>query len=146
MIKKANETYFKQTPAPSTIAENGPVVDPQSLLAGNPFLVKLDLRTISPQMINYVMNGGQVPGVAPETLRQLTRYYLEQQRRAPSGQTLQSNEANREPQMDGAAPLPPLSSLPVDMIGQVMKGGVIPGKFNMGLDNFFGVNFGIAKV
>lgn len=105
----------------------------------------LDISKIPPGVIQYVMNGGQIPGVSPETMQRLIQQYLQQLSKtlpainntspgsvltSPSQQTdaKASNGSNNAGVLiTESLPLPPLSSLPPELVQSVMSGGLIPG-------------------
>ncbi|VDP14183.1 unnamed protein product [Soboliphyme baturini] len=67
-----------------------------------------DLKNVPPELIDYVLRGGQIPGVPPQMLQRLI-------------------EANAKQLLAESTSLPPLSSLPTEMVKSVMNGGTIIG-------------------
>lgn len=130
---------------PSLLA-NFPKPSGETLLVGggDGALPALDISKIPPGVIQYVMNGGQIPGVSPDTMQRLIQQYLQQLSKtlpainltSPSSvptSTIGQNDAkisngsNANMVITESMPLPPLSSLPSDLVQSVMNGGLIPG-------------------
>lgn len=70
------------------------------------------LKNVSPELINYVLRGGQIPGVPPNMLKRFVENYAK---------SLVSKDNNDE------VDLPPLSSLPAELVEDVMKGKPVLG-------------------
>jgi len=104
------------------------VADVQQAETGPAALPAVDLSQISPEMIDYVLKGGQVPGVPRETVDKLIAQYLRQK---PSpARTAERKEVRTQPLAssgDSVASLPPLDNVPPEFLKHVMSGGLIPG-------------------
>ncbi|KHJ49490.1 leucine Rich repeat-containing domain protein [Trichuris suis] len=73
------------------------------------------LRNMSPQMINYILRGGQIPGIPPALLKRLVENYA------------RSLVSDRNALGMKGLPLPPMSSLPPEMIENVLQGKPVLG-------------------
>lgn len=103
---------------------------------GDGSLPNIDFSKVPPGVIQYVMNGGQIPGISQETMQRLIQQYLQQMAKTlpintspPQSTAIGTKSANGSKQtITESMPLPPLSSIPPELVQRVLSGGLIPGQ------------------
>lgn len=109
---------------------------------------KIDFTKIPPKLIHHVMRGGRLPGIPDDLMQHLIQSYIEHlSTQLPQSFDQVSNQTNvtefggqpesmpieiqplptPQQQMVNVANLPPLQSLPKELIQQVLNGGNLPG-------------------
>ncbi|CAD6195496.1 unnamed protein product [Caenorhabditis auriculariae] len=81
----------------------------------------IDLNKMDPAMISYVLKGGQVPGIDKSTMDTIIKQAMQKMHTAAAA-SLQG-----KPVADESKHLPPLSSLPSELVTQVISGEPLPG-------------------
>lgn len=81
----------------------------------------IDITKLSPEIIQHVLRGGQIPGIPKATLDRMVQNYLQQMARAAQ----EANAGKTNPET--TTYLPPITSLPKEMITKVVSGDVLPG-------------------
>lgn len=81
----------------------------------------VDLSKMDPSVIQYVINGGQIPGIDKATLDAIVKQTMRKMYTAASA-NLAGNPVEGQDKV-----LPPLEKLPSDLVTQVMSGEPLPG-------------------
>uniref|UniRef100_A0A7E4WCZ6 LRRCT domain-containing protein n=1 Tax=Panagrellus redivivus TaxID=6233 RepID=A0A7E4WCZ6_PANRE len=91
-----------------------------NLVVNIPGFGNIDLKKIPPPILEHVLKGGQVPGIPRETLDLVVKKYTQQMYEA--AERAQNNRARP----DDEKFLPPLTTLPQELVSTVMNGDSIP--------------------
>ncbi|CAP33280.2 Protein CBR-EGG-6 [Caenorhabditis briggsae] len=81
----------------------------------------VDLSKMDPTMIQYVLNGGQIPGIDKATLESIVKQAMKKMHTAAAA-NLAGNPIDGQDKV-----LPPLEKLPSELVTQVMSGEPLPG-------------------
>ncbi|CAI2322844.1 unnamed protein product [Caenorhabditis sp. 36 PRJEB53466] len=81
----------------------------------------VDLSKMDPSMIQYILNGGQVPGIDKATLDAIVKQAMQKMHTAAAA-NLAGNPMEGQDKV-----LPPLEKLPSELVTQVMSGESLPG-------------------
>lgn len=81
----------------------------------------VDLSKMDPTMIQYVLNGGQIPGIDKATLETIVKQAMKKMHTAAAA-NLAGNPIDGQDKV-----LPPLEKLPSELVTQVMSGEPLPG-------------------
>ncbi|CAB03182.1 Leucine-rich repeat-containing protein egg-6 [Caenorhabditis elegans] len=81
----------------------------------------IDLSKMDPTMIQYVLNGGQIPGIDKATLDKIVKQTMNKMHTAAAA-NLAGNPVEGQEKV-----LPPLDKLPSGLVTQVMSGEPLPG-------------------
>ncbi|VDN04555.1 unnamed protein product [Thelazia callipaeda] len=91
-----------------------------NLVINVPGIGNVDLSKLPPGVIAHVLRGGKIPGLPAEVLDRITKEYLRRMHAAAEA-AKQGKLRNTESRY-----LPPLETLPQDLVTQVMQGGELP--------------------
>ncbi|CAB3408827.1 unnamed protein product [Caenorhabditis bovis] len=92
-----------------------------NLMVNVPGFGDVDLSKMDPAMIQYVLNGGQIPGIDKATLESIVKQAM-QKMHAAAAANLAGNPMENQDKI-----LPPLERLPSDLVTHVMSGEPLPG-------------------
>uniref|UniRef100_A0A8R1HQ59 LRRCT domain-containing protein n=1 Tax=Caenorhabditis japonica TaxID=281687 RepID=A0A8R1HQ59_CAEJA len=92
-----------------------------SMVVNVPGFGDVDLSKMDPSMIQYVLNGGQIPGIDKQTLDSIVKQAMRKMHTAASANLAGTPIEGQE------KVLPPLEKLPSDLVTQVIGGEPLPG-------------------
>lgn len=99
-----------------------------SLVVNVPGLGNVDVSKLNPSMVEYVLKGGQIPGIPRETLDNIVKQYMQRlYAAAAQAQGRQTTDVPPLPNgINTTRMLRPISELPLGLVQNVMDGKPLP--------------------